>query len=166
MNEVARMLAPAGEDYLKQQLAFDKVERVRWIEGLASWEIMATGTFRWQASLDSARRVFEKFMSRKYPHLSYFYALERNPGRDGFHVHSLWADCRGLYCKEAWHDWWVRYGRNLVDRIRNKRDSSEYAAKYLCKENSGDYWWNVKLQWHRWKAIQDGTNDRPALLLS
>jgi hypothetical protein len=142
------LVGDQGEEYFKLQLNLDKLQRVAWIHGLADWEVMATGTFRWEASVDSARKIFERWMRKTLPHVSYFYALERNPCRDGYHVHSIWADCKGVFRKAAWKDWFDRYGRARIEPVRVARDCEEYASKYLCKE---DGWWNVKLQWH-WVA--------------
>lgn len=146
-----RIIAPPGEEYSKAQLACDKLQRVEWIHTLAPWEVMATFTFRWQSSLDSTRRIFEKFMARKLPQISYFYSVEGNPCRDGFHVHSLWGDSRGVFRKDVWADWFQRYGRARIEPVRSVRDSEDYASKYLCKPNA---WWNVKLQWHRREALK------------
>lgn len=154
-----RHIADAGEDYLKLQLHLDKLQRVAWVGSLAEWEVMFTGTFRWSASLDSARRIFEKWMRKKLPHVSYYYALEGNPGRDGFHVHALWADCRGVLRKDAWLSWFKPYGRARIEPVRSKRDCEDYASKYLCKS---DGWWNVKLQWHWLQRL----NGRPFQLRS
>ena len=150
-----RILSERGEDYLKLQLALDKVQRVAWIESLVAptgWEIMATGTFRWNASCGSASKCFERWMQRKYPRLSYYYACECHPGGHGYHVHSLWADCRDLFRKEGWADWCKRYGWSQINLVRSKRDSASYASKYLTKPNG---WWNVKLQWHRLQKLQN-----------
>lgn len=142
-----RILLPDTEGNREMQRQIDKLQRVAWIHSLANWEVMSTGTFRWSASSDSARRIFERWMKRKLPRVSFFYALERNPSRDGYHVHSLWADCRGVFRKDAWQDWFNLYGRARIEPIRSAEDSESYASKYLCKE---DGWWNVVLQWH-WK---------------
>lgn len=141
---------PLGEDAMKMQLAVDKLQRVEWIESLCPWQVMATFTFRWEASLDSTRRCFEKFMARKIPQVSYFYSVEANPSRDGHHAHSLWGDCRGVFRKEVWADWFKRYGRARIELVRSKGQSAEYASKYLCKAQC---WWNVKLQWHRLPSL-------------
>lgn len=131
---------------MKLQLHLDKLQRVQWIQELAPWSVMATFTFRWQAGIYSAQRCFEKTMRRRLPGVSYYEAIEANPGRDGYHVHSLWADCRTVYRKEEWSNWLKRYGRSRIEPVRSAADVSDYASKYLCK---GDAWWNVKLQWHR-----------------
>lgn len=96
-----RILAEPGEEYSKLQLHLDKLQRVRWIENLAPWRVMATFTFRWQAGIFSAQRCFEKTMRRRLPGVSYYEAIEANPGRDGYHVHSLWADCETVYRKRS-----------------------------------------------------------------
>lgn len=138
---------------MKFQLQLDKLQREAWIMELAPWEVTATFTFRWEASLDSARRCYERWMRRKLSRLSYFYSIEENPSRDGHHVHSLWAGCRGVYRKEAWASWFERYGRARIEPARKVGDCADYAAKYLCKPNA---WWNVKLQWDRQQRLAHG----------
>jgi len=144
----AMVFAGSDESARALQPALDKLQRVAWIEGMAAWEVMFTGTYRWQSSLDSTRRTFEKFMRVKFPHLSFFYCVEGNPCRDGFHVHAIWADCKGVFRKEAWAEWFKRYGRARIEPVRKREDVCAYASKYLCKGRGDSCWWNVKLQWH------------------
>lgn len=150
-----RILADAGEDYLKLQLALDKVQRVAWIESLVApggWEIMSTFTFRWEASVESARRCFTRWIRKRLPGVSYYYAIEGNPSRAGCHVHSLWADARGFRRKALWQESLQRWGYARIEPVRNKRDSSDYASKYLCKT---DGWFDVHLQWHRKQKLHN-----------
>lgn len=149
MNE--RILAGIGEDYLKLQLQLDKLQMVNWVHNLAPWEVISHLTFRWEVSLDAARRGYERFMRKALPHLSYFYAEEANPSRDGYHVHALWSDCKTLYRKEAWATWFKRFGRARIEPVRDKGDVSSYCSKYVTKQGA---WWNVSLQWHRSQALR------------
>jgi len=146
-----RILAGTGEDYMKLQLHLDKLQMVEWVDSLAPWEVISHLTFRWEVSLDAARRGYERFMRRALPHLSYFYAEEANPSRDGYHIHALWADAKTLYRKEAWATWFKRFGRARIEPVRDRGDVTNYCAKYVTKERS---WWNVKLQWHRSQALR------------
>jgi hypothetical protein len=155
------------EKAMKLQLACDKIQRVAWIEDLSApggWEIMTTFTFRWEASADSARRCFTRWIRRELPGVSFFYALEPNPSRDGHHVHSLWCDCGHVLTKrsgcrdlvrsvegfDVWRHAFERWGRARVELVESKRDSSDYASKYLCKPNA---WYDVHLQSYRWRAL-------------
>lgn len=147
----ARIWAGNGEDYRKLQMQLDKLQMVQWVHSLAPWQVIAHLTFRWEVSLDSARRLYERFMRKKLASLSYFYAEEQNPSRDGYHVHALWADCKGLYRKEAWHSWFHRFGRARIEPVRSEGDVASYCSKYVTKEGA---WWNVKLQWHRSQALR------------
>jgi len=146
----ARVSVGPDEGDMELQRAVDKLQRVAWIQSLAPWEVMATFTFAWEASLDSAVRCYERFVCRKVGRISYFMAVEGNPSRCGYHVHALWADCASLYRKEVHADWFSRYGRALIEPVRHVRDAESYASKYLTKPNG---WWNVHLQWHRLRAI-------------
>jgi len=133
---------------LKHQL--QAVEMAQWVHDLAPWQVISHLTFAWEASLDSGRRCFEKFMRKHLPRVSYFYALEQNPCRDGFHVHALWADAGSVFRKEAWAAWFQTYGRARIEPVRSFEDVSGYSSKYVTKENA---WGNVKLQWHRVQAM-------------
>jgi hypothetical protein len=124
---------------------------VSWVDSLAPWEVIAHLTFRWEVSLDSARRGYERFMKRSFPYASYFYAEEANPCRDGYHIHALWSDCATLYRKEAWSTWFQRFGRARIEPVRNHGDVASYCAKYVTKASA---WWNVYLQWHRIQALR------------
>lgn len=158
MNEalqIPRILADAGEDYGKLQLALDKLQRVQWIQGMGPWDVMMTGTFRWSASMDSAKRCFRRWISRKLGRVSFYYAIERNPSRSGYHVHSLWAGARTVFRKEMWADWFGRYGRCRIEPVRSVKDSSDYCSKYLCKS---DCWWDWFLQWDRIRRVNGETD--------
>jgi len=127
----------------------DRLTMADWVHGLAPWQVISHLTFRWEASLESGRRCYEKFMRRHLARVSYFYALEENPCRDGFHVHALWADAGSVFRREAWAAWFKAYGRARIEPVRSKGDVSDYCSKYVTKEGA---WWNVKLQWHRLQA--------------
>jgi hypothetical protein len=122
----------------------------KWVNNLAPWSVIAHQTFRWEASLDSTKRCYEKFMRRALPDVTYFYAIEQNPSRDGHHVHALWADCAGIQRSDVWEAWYARYGRARIEPCRNALDVASYCAKYVCKERA---WWDLKLVspdlWHR-----------------
>lgn len=114
----------------------------QWVSDLARWELFFTGTWSWPASMSSAQRSFERFMKRECPDVGYFYALEQNPSRDGFHVHSLWSNTAGLYRRQVWKTWFDRYGRNKLEPIRDRTEAENYLTKYLTKAVT---WWNVHL---------------------
>lgn len=137
---------------MKLQLHLDKLTMSGWVDSLCPWDVIAHLTFRWVVSLDGARRGYERFMRRALPHLSYFFAEEANPSRDGYHVHALWGDCETLFRKEAWAAWFKRFGRARIEPVRNKGDVVSYCSKYVTKEGA---WWNVKLQWHRVEALNE-----------
>jgi hypothetical protein len=52
------------------------------VYSLAPWRVIAHLTFQWEASLSSAQRCYEKFMRRELLGVSYFYAIEENPGNE------------------------------------------------------------------------------------
>jgi len=132
------------------QAKWDARVMADWVNYLAPWSVIAHLTFSWECSMDSGRRVFERFMARHLSRVSYFYALEENPSRDGFHVHALWADTGSVFRKAAWSEWFTRYGRARIEPVRRYEDVSGYCAKYVTKERA---WWNVRLQWHRVQAM-------------
>jgi hypothetical protein len=112
-----------------------------WVNGLAPWCVFATHTFSWEASLWSSRRVYERFMRQALPTLSYFYAVEQNPSRDGHHVHAMW-DSLGAPRKATHREWLKRYGRNRIEPVRGFADVVGYCSKYVCKEGA---WWDFHL---------------------
>ena len=91
-------------------------------------------------------------MKREMRGVSYFYALEENPGRDGYHVHALWCDCKNKSRRDIWRKWFDRYGRNRIEPVNSRDDVADYCAKYVTKEGA---WWNVKLIGHRHPAFKD-----------
>ena len=113
-----------------------------WVKGLKPWQVISHLTFEWEASQDSTRRNYEKFMRKKLPAVDYFYAVERNPSRDGNHVHALWHRPMEICRKAAWSEWFNRYGRARIEPVRSSEDVTGYCAKYVTKEGA---WWNVKL---------------------
>jgi hypothetical protein len=125
------------------------VEMARWVHSLAPWSVFATHTFRYEASLWSARRVYERFMRKALPGLSYFYAIEENPSRDGHHVHAMW-DSLGAPRKATHKDWLKRYGLNRIEPVRDFADVVSYCGKYAFKDAA---WWDVHLSRARRAAV-------------
>lgn len=148
------------------QAGFDAEQMAHWVNWLAPWQVIAHLT--WRDHLDkygvphgigqwSAAKSFERYMKTELPHLSYFYAVEQNPSRDGSHVHALWADAGNVFRKEAWASWFQRHGRARIEPVRNHKDVSDYCAKHLVSSytTKAPIWWNVKLQWHRVQAMHN-----------
>jgi hypothetical protein len=113
-----------------------------WVQGLKPWQVISHLTFEWEASMDSTRRNYEKFMRTELSDVDYFYAIERNPSRAGHHVHALWHRPLAIARRQAWADWFHRYGRARIEPVRSSEDVTGYCAKYVTKEGA---WWNVKL---------------------
>jgi len=122
------------------------VEMGDWVNVLAPWQVISHMTFSWEASIASAQRCYEKFMRSEMRGVSYFYALEQNPGRDGFHVHALWCDCLNMSRCLIWREWFDRYGRARIEPVNSRDDVSDYCAKYVTKEGS---WWDLRILGHR-----------------
>lgn len=120
-----------------------------WVNGLAPWRVIAHHTFVWEASIWSAQKSYERFMAGSCRDVSYFYAIEQNPSRDGHHVHALWADCEAVQRSEIFSRWKAIYGRNRIEPVRSVVDVASYCSKYVTKEGA---WWNVKIVspdlWH------------------
>jgi hypothetical protein len=125
--------------YLNERM---KLEMSFWVSGLANWRVIAHHTFAWEASIWAAQKSYEKFMAREVRDVSYFYAIEENPSRDGHHVHALWADCEGVHRSRIWERWKERYGRNRIEPVNSVNDVSDYCAKYVTKRGA---WWDVKI---------------------
>lgn len=166
MNRIHGVSDDLRADRAELQRSCDTQQRISWIQSLAPWQLMGTFTFRPGGSycykrkqyvertipLDSVNRIFRKWIDKKLPSISAYWAIEPNPSREGYHVHSLWADAQSVYRKEAWADWLKKFGFNRIEPVRSVHDVSQYASKYLCK---GDSWYDIRLQWHRLQAIQN-----------
>jgi hypothetical protein len=127
---------------LQQQQLVDGM--VAFVESLAFWKVFATHTYRWNASLRSAGRVYQRFMQRSLPSISYFYAVESHPGGHGGHVHAIW-DSWDAPRISTHREWLKRYGRNRIEPILGRKDVVEYCSKvcYLLKESR--CWWDFHL---------------------
>jgi len=137
----------------------EKLELAGWVSSLAPWRVIAHHTFVWEASIWSAQKSFEKFMARELRDVSYFYAIEENPSRDGHHVHALWADCEAVQRSRIWERWKERYGRNRIEPVRSVMDVTSYCAKYVTKEGA---WWNVKIvSPHLFHGLTSGSSCSP-----
>ena len=142
---------PASEIIRAEQMT-------QYVHGLAPWTVFAHHTFSWEASVWSAQKSYERFMAKACPEVSYFYALEQNPGRSGFHAHALWADCEAVQRTKVWERWFATYGRNRIEPVASPVEGrlgvARYCAKYVSKEGA---WWNVKLVdpdlWHAAQSI-------------
>jgi hypothetical protein len=75
-------------------------------------------------------------MARRLKGVSYYAVTEKNPSRDGYHLHSLWADCKTVSRKGEWAAWFEKFGRARIEPVRSVNDSAGYASKYLSKEES------------------------------
>ncbi len=135
------------------------MEMADWVSSLGPWDVIAHLTWRdfmdkrgnsHGISMERAAAGYERFMSKHLRHLSYFYAVEQNPSRDGYHVHALWGDARSVFRKGAWSQWHREHGRARIEPVKSRENVTDYCSKYVTKEGA---WWNVKLQWHRARAL-------------
>ena len=111
-----------------------------WVMFLAPWQCMFTGTFRWSASVWSAEKSFLQFMGKKAPGVSFYYVVEPHPGGHGFHVHAIFAARDEIHRKGLWEKWFEKYGRALVEPIKDITDVTQYIADYLLTTGShGDF---------------------------
>ena len=93
------------------------VEMGDWVNSPAPWQVISHLTFSWEASIWSAARCYEKFMRTELRAVSYFYALEPNPGRDCYHAHALWVDCLNLGRTDIWEAWFKRFDRARIEPV-------------------------------------------------
>lgn len=124
-------------------------EMAQFVHQLAPWSVFSTMTFRWEASRSSSVRIYDKFMKKALPNVSYFAVVETNPSRDGNHIHALW-DSEEAPRKAAHRAWLERYGRNRIEPCRGLGDVESYCAKYVCKDQLA--WWWYRLSRQRWAA--------------
>jgi hypothetical protein len=155
-----------------------------WVGSLAGWSDYATLTFAKVYSVDSAAKAYERFMRKRLPGVSYFYAVELNPdlagNHPGSHVHALWADL-GVKRRAVWAEWFKLHGINRILPIvphgsqagarlaellgadlhpsanSGQMTVAAYCAKYVCKRGA---WWNVRLTPWRASAVHQAKGDR------
>jgi len=178
--EMEREAVPEGTSQAK----WDAAQMADWVNWLAPWQVIAHLTWKdWLdergnphgITVEGARKSFERFMRKQLPRLSYFYAVEPNPSREGSHVHALWADCGAMMTRrtrsgtlvravsgpeggvDPWATWFERFGRAKIELVRSHDDVTRYCAKHLASSytTKGAVWWNVKLQWHRVQAMHN-----------
>ena len=130
-----------------------------WIQSsLGPWTAFFTGTFEGEFSQAAACRAYERFMKKHYPKVTWFYCSEKNPNREGHHVHGLiYLFGAELRRDDMWKRWFDRFGRCKVEPIRSQEDVSDYVTKHLCGYLvKGDGWWNFQINdpelWARLKA--------------
>jgi hypothetical protein len=149
MGSLGNVKGISSRTLQQQQLVDGMVELV---ESLAEWKVFATHTFRWNASLRSAGRVYDRFMRRALPSISFFYAVESHPGGHGGHVHALWDSLEAP--RIATHrEWLKRYGGNRIEPVRGHDSVVGYCSKvcYLLKEER--CWWDFHLSRSRYAAV-------------
>ena len=142
-NREYQQLLEKQDEELRLKKILKKFEMADWVHGLKPWEVIANMTFVWECSLDSATRCHEKFMKRELPSVSYFYALEANPGRKGYHIHALFSDTYGVRRSLVWKKWFDKYGRNRIEPVKSKMNVTSYVSKYVTKEGA---WWNLQIK--------------------
>lgn len=96
----------------------------------------------------NTKRYFERHMKQHYTEWSFFYCVERNPNRDGHHLHALLIPPTGVKVsfKEMGTRWWNQYGWNEVEPIRSKKDVTGYCTKHVVRYlNKGGGWYNLEI---------------------
>jgi hypothetical protein len=135
-EEIQRILRGRNVEVIAYEM-----EHAAWVQSLAPWDIYITGTYRWPASEDSVRRTSERWFHRQQPGVPVFYGIDPNPSGDGgHHMHGLAATSGGMYRKDAWADWYSRYGVGRIVPVTAIGGVSGYLAKYPL---TGSRWWNV-----------------------
>ena len=99
-------------------------------------------------SEDASIRATKRFLKRHMKEYSYFFVAEKNPGREGHHVHCLLIPPAGLRVnvRKLSGKWWSAYGWNKFERIRSKSDVTSYCTKHVCEYlNKGDGWYEIEI---------------------
>lgn len=131
-------------------------ELALWVGRLARWSVRADLTFKNPRGAESALKAFELFMRQVIPAVSYFVAVEPNPGRPGYHLHALWADCEDVQRKKVWKRWFSEHGRALIEPVRCVESALVYAGKAVNYAAKSPALWHVHLcnsqLWHAARA--------------
>lgn len=112
-----------------------------WIHSLRPWEDFFTITFRRPVGLYAVSVRVKEGLLEYARGASFFFAVERNPGRPGYHSHGVLHGLR-VERRELWKALFKACGRTEITPCRSKGDVLSYCAKYLTKESG---WWDYHL---------------------
>ena len=107
------------------------------VHGLAPWDTYGTFTFEKERSIEHGWKYFHRTMTRDFPGVSFFGAVERNPDtlglNPGCHIHALLVD---LPCKRSvmWADWKKRWGNSRILPIVPREHKVEVVTKAAGEE--------------------------------
>ena len=100
----------------------------------------------------AATRATKSFIKKYMPEYSYFFVNEKNPGRDGHHVHALLIppgqlDGRShIPVSSLAPIWWQKYGWNRFERIKSPDAITSYCTKHVCEYlNKGVGWYEIEI---------------------
>lgn len=146
------------------------VEMGDFVAAMARWDVVFHLTWEKEMYLNAAQRQVERFFQYDCPKASYFYALEQNPERPGFHAHGLLVGLGETRRDYIWRKWFEANGRAEIVPLGMRRNPrwrepgalrwiertdmgshpdaasvavTDYCAKYVCKEGA---WWDFKLK--------------------
>lgn len=117
-----------------------------WLSDAGRWDWWFTGTFKYDASLGTARRAVNSFTQRFDPDRAAWAIESRNRWRSehegsNVHVHGLVEVGCGAGLRpsdpESW--WEARFGWSLVQRFEPEKGAGHYVAKYATKDLHEDY---------------------------
>ena len=151
--------------YMKIADEIKKYDLIQWMDTLAPWETFFTGTTQWRSSSKCLQRVYESFMKKYYPGVSYVYSLEPHKTRGwvrhgdfypAFHMHSMFDGGHAIEWTKFFERWFGKYGRCSTEPIRHKANVQTYVSKYIMKEQEDEsnnqlkeLWWDVRLSKYR-----------------
>jgi len=125
---------------------------VNWLSELAFWEYFNTSTFS-KPHRDKfvAGKIYEDFMNRVLPGVSYFYAVETHPGGHGEHIHGLLSGCYAGLFKERkpGKQWAAQHGLCKTERIRSAEGVHNYVLKYVVGDPDALFGQNIKEGAHK-----------------
>ena len=121
-----------------------------WVQGLSAWNTFETITFVRALSVQRVVARYQDIHDRYCPGVPYFFAVERNPSRDGHHVHAMLAAPRSMRRDKLWSVCFANCGRTRIEPIRCANGVVTYCAKYVSKEFfQRNGWWNFYEGWRR-----------------
>lgn len=139
----------------------NKEELIAWMDGLADWKVFFTASPAHDVGCRAMVSMYEKFMSKHYPNVSYVYSIEPYKGRGwhtmedfypAVHMHAMFDGGHDIRWKDFWDKWFKLYGRAKTEPIRHKADVATYVSEYILKEQGDEsgnerkeLWWDVKL---------------------
>jgi hypothetical protein len=146
LEEMQRILGGRDEATVEKEMAYGEVVASlgcdTYLTGTFRNKVVNRGGFEFEVGygVESAAKAFRRFVARNVPGCRSVYAVEKNPSREGHHVHALLRLSGRVRRDELWEDWWDKYGTNRIVPVEQIGGVAAYVSKYCV---TGFYEWGI-----------------------